>query len=225
MAEAIHEIFKNIFGTNVWLATILISMIPIIELRGGIPFGMDKSLWGDVALSSWKSFSFSFLGSCLVVPFLALLFLPIINWLKKTKLFKNLATSIENMIKKKSTKIEADANKNLENVNEEKPKKFNKQYFIKIFGVFLFVAIPLPLTGVWTGTAIAVLLNFNFIETCITVILGNFVAGIIMMTICSIFPNFTNIILIVFLALALIFIIFAIIKNKINKNKLNKENK
>lgn len=220
MVDAIQEIFKNIFGNNVEIATILISMIPIVELRGGIPFGMDKSLWGDVVLSSWQSFGYSFLGSCLVIPILALLFLPIINWLKKTKLFKNLAMSIENMIKKKSDKIEADASKNLEEKAEDvKSKKFNKQYFIKLFGVFAFVAIPLPLTGVWTGTAIAVLLNFNFIETCLTVILGNFVAGIIMMTLCAIFPNFTNIILFVFLSLALIFIIFAIIKSKINKNK------
>lgn len=218
MIEAIHEVFKSIFGNNVELATILISMIPIIELRGGIPFGMDKSLWKDVALSSWESFGFSYLGSCLVVPILALLFLPIINWLKKTKLFKNIATSIENRIKEKSDKINADANKDDEQ-KEIKNKKFNKSYFAKLFGVFIFVAIPLPLTGVWTGTAIAVLLNFNFLETCITVILGNFVAGIIMMTICSIFPNFTNIILIVFLSLALIFIIYAIIKNKLNKNK------
>lgn len=218
MIEAIHEVFKSIFGNNVELATILISMIPIIELRGGIPFGMDKSLWKDVALSSWESFGFSYLGSCLVVPILALLFLPIINWLKKTKLFKNIATSIENRIKEKSDKINANANKGDEQ-KEIKNKKFNKSYFVKLFGVFIFVAIPLPLTGVWTGTAIAVLLNFNFLETCITVILGNFVAGIIMMTICSIFPNFTNIILIVFLSLALIFIIYAIIKNKLNKNK------
>ena len=141
MTEAIHEIFKNIFGNNVELATILLSMLPIIELRGGIPFGMDKSLWGDVALSSWGAFGYSFLGSSLVVPVLALLFLPIINWLKKTKLFKNLATSIENMIKKKSDKIEADANKDVVEVEGEKNKKFNKQYFIKLFGVFIFSEI------------------------------------------------------------------------------------
>lgn len=219
MVEAIHELFKNIFGNNVVLATILISVLPIIELRGGIPFGMDKSLWGDFALSSWESFGVSFLGSSLIAPILALLFLPIITWLKKTKLFRNMATAIENRIKSKSQKIEADAVKNGEAVNS---KKLTKQYFLKMFGVFIFVAVPLPLTGIWTGTAIAVFLNFNFWETCLTVILGNLVAGIIMMTICAIFPNFTNIILIVFLCLAVIFIIFALIKSKISKNKLNK---
>lgn len=223
MVEFIHGIFKNIFGNNVALATTLISMVPIIELRGGIPFGMDKTLWGNYALSSWKSFGFSFLGSCLVVPVLALLFLPIINWLKKTKLFKKMATGIENMIKKKSDKIEADST-NTEVKENANNKKFTKQYFIKLFGVFMFVAVPLPLTGVWTGTAIAVLLNFNLVETCLSVILGNLVAGIIMMTICAIFPNFTNIILIVFLSLTLIFIIFAIIKHLISKNKSHKIN-
>lgn len=214
MIEFIHEIFKNIFGNNVELATVLISMVPIIELRGGIPFGMDKTLWGNFALSTWQSLGFAFLGSCLVVPIIALLLKPIINFLKKTKVFKRMAEAIESRIKKQSEKIEEDAKAELVT-----KKKFSKVYLGKILGVFLFVAIPLPLTGVWTGTAIAVFLNFNFLETCVTVVLGNLVAGIIMTTICAFFPNFTNIILIVFLSLSLIFIIFAIIKSKINKNK------
>jgi len=240
MVETIQEIFKNIFNDNAWLATMIISMIPIVELRGGIPFGMSKSFWGANALTNWESLGWSFLGSSIVVPFLALLFLPIINWLKTTKLFKKFATKIEDMIKSKSQKISDKANSETENQqmidvnnlsdtieNDKQPakeenvkkNKFNKQFFAKYFGVMLFVAIPIPLTGVWTGTAIAVMLGLKFWQTCSVVIIGNLIAGVIMQTICAIFPNFTTWILIIFLAITFILIIFGIIKNKIRKNK------
>lgn len=251
MSEIIGEIFKNIFGDNVILATILISMIPIVELRGGIPFGMSKAFWGKNALSSWQAFGWSVLGSCLVVPVLALFFLPVINWLKKTKLFKKFAEKIENMIKSKSANIQGkldkaeeesnvvDANKaeqtnvvndnvnetnseskeNAVAVNKVEDKKLNKQFWIKFFGVLAFVAIPIPLTGVWTGTAIAVMIGLDFKWTCLSVITGNLIAGVIMQTICAIFPNFTTTILLIFLGITALLIIFSLIKNKINKNK------
>ena len=173
MSEIIQEIFKNIFGNNSILATILISTLPIIELRGGIPFGMSKTFWGSHALTSWESFGYAFLGSSLVVPILALIFLPVINWLKKTKLFKNLATKIENSIKSKSKKLEenysTNSNDELDKTEETKESVdkrkvvYNKKFFLKLLGVFAFVAIPLPLTGVWTGTAIAVMLGIPYI--------------------------------------------------------------
>ena len=291
MTEAIQEFFKTIFGNNVVLATIIISMLPIIELRGGIPFGMSKTFWGQHALSSWQSLWFSFLGSSLVVPILALLLMPILNWLKKTKAFKKLATKFENSIKAKSQKIGNQSNAHVdtmptdmdnsienavENINtqavvdtqnhvgdhllanniddikqmaESKTKNvdnqksnqntnkllasdtkttvgktknkivYNKKFFAKLFGVMLFVAIPLPLTGVWTGTAIAVMLGIPFVWTCVSVILGNLIAGIIMQTICSIFPNFTTWILIAFLCLTLLLVLVGFVKNKIKKHK------
>lgn len=238
MTETIQELFKNIFGDNVVLATIIISMLPIIELRGGIPFGMSKTFWGSHALTSWKSMWWAFLGSSLVVPILALVLIPILNWLKKTKLFRKLATKFENSIKAKSKKIEEkyknespaleEVETEQENVNnaqlsESKPKiVYNKKFFAKLFGVMLFVAIPLPLTGVWTGTAIAVMLNIPFCWTCLAVILGNLIAGIIMQTICAIFPNFTTWILVIFLCLTVLLLLTAFIKNKI-KTKNPKE--
>ena len=246
MTEIIQEFFKNIFGDNVVLATIIISMLPIIELRGGIPFGMSKTFWGANALSSWKSFIFSFWGSSIVVPIIALLLIPCLNWLKKTKIFKKLALKIENHFKQKSNRMKENIDKNndlqdnvldesnknditnetgvvSENSNEIKnikPKiRYNKKFFLKLLSIMLFVAIPLPLTGVWTGTALAVMLNIPFGWTCLIVILGNLIAGVIMQTICAIFPNFTTWILIAFLVLTLILIIYYCIKNKMSKKK------
>jgi len=56
MTELIGEIFSTIFNGNVALATVIVSMVPIMELKGGIPFGMSKAFWGDLALSRWEAF-------------------------------------------------------------------------------------------------------------------------------------------------------------------------
>ena len=56
MTEWLKNFFVAIFGTNSALATLIISMVPIIELRGAIPFGSAVSLWGENALPLWKSF-------------------------------------------------------------------------------------------------------------------------------------------------------------------------
>ena len=68
MTEFIENIFSTIFGNNVILATILIALVPIIELKGAIPFSMSAEIWGNSALSLWPAFFCGLLGSCLVVP-------------------------------------------------------------------------------------------------------------------------------------------------------------
>lgn len=205
-----QEFFAKIFGDNVILATVLIAMLPIVELRGAIPFGMSVSFWGEKALTATQSFLWSFLGSSLVVPILALIFIPVLNWLKGTKLFHNIAEKLENRIKTKSDKIEDDA---------KSDKKNRSKFWLKAVGLFVFVAIPLPLTGVYTGTCIGVMLGFNFWQTCGIVIAGNLCAGLIMTFVCSVFPQFTNIILYVFLALVVFFVLYEVIKGLVKKNK------
>ncbi len=222
MTEAIQKFFSSTFGGSAIVATILIAILPIIELRGAIPFGMSVQLWGDLALTNWQSFLFSFLGSSLVVPLLALLFIPILNWLKSTKWFHKLAVKFENRIKNKSAKIEEDANnKSVEykvDVNAA-PKKYDKKFWIKFFGVFMFVAIPLPLTGVYTGTCIAVMLGLGFGWTCLSVISGNAIAGLIMTLLSTVFEGYTHIILYVFLGLVVVFALYGVISSAIKKRK------
>ena len=84
----------------------------------------------------------------------------------------------------------------------------------------IFVAIPLPLTGVWMGTCLAVVLGLNFWETMASTIVGNLIAGIIISTICVIFPQFTHWLIYIFLILVIIVTLFEIIRNKIIKNKI-----
>ena len=233
MTEFIRDLFANIFGENVILATILIAMLPIIELRGAIPFAMSIDFWGSNALSNIGAFLYSFIGSSLVVPILALLFIPFLNWLKKTKWFSGLANKIENRIKEKTNKIEEDV-KNKELATEHKEKieqvedkktqsRYNKKFWLKALGLFAFVAIPLPLTGVYTGTCVGVMLGFNFWETCGIVIFGNLCAGLIITFVCSIFPAFTTIILYIFLGAIVLLLLYGFIKGLVAKKKQKTE--
>ena len=212
MTTWLKTLFVTIFGTNSPLATIIISMIPIIELRGAIPFGAAVSLWGDAVLPVWKSFLFAVLGSSIICVVLTFLFWPLFKWLKSTKGFKKLADKIENKLQKKSKNI----NDKAEIETEEK-----KGYFVKFMGVLLFVAIPLPLTGVWTGTCLALFLGLSKKDTILSVLIGNLIAGVIMMIISYFFADNTMIVLLAFLALVVIFALVILFKSLIDKHKKN----
>ncbi len=221
MTAAISAFFASIFGNNIVLATMLVSMLPLFELRGAIIFASSVELWGAVTLTPWLAYLFSFLGSSLVVPVIALLFTPIVNWLKRTKLFKKLGDAIYNMVSKKSQKIQNDANVINEDVSVSEIEKQKKLRIKKMLGIFCFVAIPLPLTGVWTGTAIAVVLGMKFGDILISVISGNAVAGLIITLLTLILGDKSIYGLYAFVALVVVFILvsvtIALVKRAKNK--------
>jgi len=212
MTEFLNNLFATIFNDNIILATILIAMLPVIELRGAIPFATNTGFWGSLAMNQWESFGWSLFGSSLVVPVIALIFLPIIKWLKKTKLFNKLATSIENNIKNKSSGIEK---------SDEKSKIFSKAYWKKLLAIFTFVAIPLPFTGVWTGTCIAVFVGLDYVSTCVTVIAGNIVAGLLITLILQFFPWLNDWLFYIFMVLIVLILIYGFIKYLLKKRKTN----
>ena len=200
-------------------------MLPIIELRGAIPFAMSIDFWGINAINNVSAFWWSFLGSSLVVPIIALLFIPFVNWLKRTKLFSKLALRLESEIKQKTDKINKDAEEKsqsyIEKIDTNSSEKQNKKTWLRVLGLFFFVAVPLPLTGVWTGTCIGVMLGFNFWQTCAIVIGGNLMAGLIVTFVCSIFPAFTTIILYIFVGFIVALLLFGLIKRVVKRNVFN----
>ena len=214
MSEWIKELFVQIFGSHSEIATFIISMIPIVELRGAIPFGAATSFWGENALGLWASFGVSVLGSTLVCVILTFLFWPIFNWLKKTKWFKKLADFIERKLNKNSKSID-------EKTKGEKDTK--KIFWLKFWGVFVFVAIPLPLTGVWTGTCLGLFLGLSKMHTMISVISGNVVAGLIMTLVSHFFADNTMIVLLAFLILVVVFVLYEVAKSLIQNHKNKKK--
>ena len=155
LAEFFVELFSGFtdlkFGKE--LVIFIISMMPILELRGGL---IAATLLG---LQGLPSFIICFIGNILPIPFILWLITPIFNYLKKTKLFSGVVNKLENKAMSKKEQIER----------------------LQYIGLMLFVGIPLPGTGAWTGCLIAALLNMNRKKAMLYSILGVIMAGIIMM--------------------------------------------
>ena len=202
------ELLTNIFGSNSELATFLISMVPLIELKGAIPLGVS-SIWGTAALHTWQAFLWALFGSCLVVPIIALIFRPIYNWMKDKKFFKVIVDFVVGDVVKRSDEVNA----------KNQTKSSRRLFWLKVTTVLLFVAFPVPLTGVWTGTCFAILLGLNFWVACATVILGNTICGVIVTFICQVFPQITDILLIIFLLLIVAAVITKVVLHVIKKRR------
>lgn len=129
-----------------------VSMLPILELRGGM---VAASLLGV----PWaKAFIICVIGNMLPIPFILLFIKQIFKLLKKISFMNKIITKLE-------TKA------------DEKGSKINKS---RNLGLFMFVAVPLPGTGAWTGALIATMLDIRMRRSFPIIILGVITAGIIM---------------------------------------------
>lgn len=207
MIEAIENFIVNIFGGNSFWATFFISMIPVIELKGAVPFGMSKEIFGENALSAFSAWAASATGSLLPAFFLVWLFVPVMNWLKKTKLFKSLSKRLEDRFLSNAEKIKTDA----QNVKH--------QFWKKWFGLMIFVAIPLPLTGAWTGSAIAGYLGLGYLNSILAIFVGNIIAGGIVVLLCTVFAGYEGYVFLAFVVMLVAVVIYKLIKGAIDKKK------
>lgn len=195
------EFIRELVGNDLW-ATIIMSLVPLIELKGGIVFARG------LGFDFFYAFLLAYLGSTLVFFPIYFLLKPILNLIKKIKIFARLAYKIEDYFNSKAKEsLEKQTGKN---------KKRDVE-FLKKLGVFIFVAIPLPMTGVWTGTAIAVFLNLKFKDAILPVVIGNLVAGLIISILAQICISLWSIevldyILYGLFALALILLVVVIVK-------------
>ncbi len=143
------------------LVAFLISIVPILELRGGL---VAASILGV----DWRlAFPLCVIGNVLPVPFILLFIDKIFSFIKKTK-FHKLAEFFEKKANGKSEKI--------------------LKY--KEWGLFAFVAVPLPGTGAWMGALIASLLRLDAKKSTFIISLGVITAGIIMSIISYVLPRF-----------------------------------
>ena len=206
------EFISSIFGNDI-ISTLVMSFIPLIELKGGIVFARG------VNIGSFESLGLAYLGSTIAFLPVFFLLIPILKLLKKIKFVHKFADKIEAYFQGK-------AQETLSKEQGKQSRKAMSETFIKQLGVFIFVAIPLPMTGVWTGTAIAVFLNLKFYQTILPVLIGNLVAGGIILGLAEFCIAVWNInsldyILWGLLALAVILLVFTIVK--ISKKKPNQQ--
>ena len=150
-AQSIVAFIIGIFGVSAGkiIGITFISMIPIIELRGSIPVGFVMGLpW-------YASLVCSIIGNMLPVPVILLFVVKVFEFMKK----HNILTKFVNKMEQKAM---------------NRSEKVSKGEF---WGLMLFVAIPLPGTGAWTGALIAALLKMNRRDAFLSILLGVTVAG------------------------------------------------
>lgn len=135
-----------------YVYVLFISMVPIIELRGAMP---AASILG---LPFLPSLVVAIIGNLIPVPFILFFIKAVCGWMKKAEHLKKIPLYLEKKVEK----------------NKEKVTKYGK------WGLYLFVAIPLPGTGAWTGALIASFLNFKNKDSFIAIAGGVVTAGVIM---------------------------------------------
>lgn len=152
--ESLAIWFANTLGKYISkeIVIFIISMIPILELRGGL---VAASL---LNVSITTAIPICIVGNIIPIPFILLFIKQIFKWLKKIKLFRGMIERLEARAMGKSESI--------------------KKY--EFWGLVLFVGIPLPGTGAWTGSLIAALLDIDFKKAILAELLGIIIATVIM---------------------------------------------
>lgn len=197
MAESLGRFLLGIFGGNKYVATLFVSMFPLIELKGAIPIGT-----GLFGLNLWVTAGVAYLGSTLISIVEFFILLPVFALLKKIGFIRKLVEKVEAIFKNKAAEIA----KKTDGSTESEAKK------IMMISLFVFVAVPFPVTGVWTGTAIAVFLGLKFRESVLPIAGGNLIAGAIITLLTLFFKDYVDIIIYVLFAIAIAMLVVFIVK-------------
>lgn len=159
----LQEILLQIFRYP-WMVVVLLATLPIVEARLAIPMAISYGYSGITP------FLLGFAGSTLMAPLLLIILMPLIEWLSKTRLFKKLGQTLYDKFAEKSKSVDNDSGD-----------------LKKMLAIFLFVAVPLPLTGVWTGCAVASICKLKFGKSLASIVAGNLVACAILSVLCTLF--------------------------------------
>jgi len=147
----------------IWFRIFFFSMIPWFESRYVIPYAMLGMGW-----EWWQAMPFAVLGNMLPIPFILLFFKYVEKWLRNFKFWTKIMDWLFARTRKR-----ADA----------KIKRY------EYLGLLLFVAIPLPFTGAWTGALIAYLFDLKFTKSLITIFIGVLIAASVMILVTMFFGN------------------------------------
>ena len=140
-----------------YIITFLIAMIPLVELRGAVPYAISSGI------PLWQALLIGVIGNMLPVPIIFFFARHILEWGKEKPLIGNFFTWCLNKGHRGGQKLEEAAG--------------DKGIF---WALLLFVGIPLPGTGAWTGTLAASILDWDFKRSVLAVMLGVVLAGLIM---------------------------------------------
>lgn len=146
------QLWLNTTQTGEFLFTALVSMLPVVELRGGIPFGVAAGLALPLATLA------AIIGNMLPIPFLILFTRRVLQWLRRR------VPRLERLVSR------------LEQRAEDK-KELVLRY--KFWGLLILVAIPLPGTGAWTGALVAAVMDLRLKSALPAIFGGVVIAAVI----------------------------------------------
>ena len=187
------------------LVVILVAMIPTLESKIAIPLGLSYAVWGEGTLSPILSFVCAYLGSMIPCIFVLLL----------TRKIKNKTSGFVH-------------DKFFSKVSEKYQKRLEKlsgkgKTIYKLTALSFFVAIPLPLTGVYAGSLIGGLSNLKIWQSFIAIAIGELISCTVVILLCTLFENSAFYVLIASLILVVLFVLFDLILMLIKKYRLNKK--
>lgn len=159
MTDTLYAFFQDRFPPE--LAAFIISMLPIVELRGGLIFA------SILKIPFAQAFIICYLGNILPIPFILFFLRKIFKWLKRFRPTARLVIKLEEKGHKAAAKLGSS----------------------EIPGLFAFVAVPLPGTGGWTGALISVILDMQIRRAFPTIALGILAAGGIMSVLAYLIPG------------------------------------
>lgn len=137
-----------------YIKLLILSMVPIIELRGAIPLGISLNL------NPIHLYISCVLGSTIVAIPVVLMFRQVIQYLRKRKYFNKIIKWIDKKIEGRAKKLKA----------------------ASIIGLIIFVGVPLPTTGSWSAAALASILKMRIKDAILGIFIGNAIAGMIMLS-------------------------------------------
>ena len=165
--EEIGKFFASLPGE---LYVLIISALPLVELRGAIPVGAIAGLpW-------YTNIPLALIGNMIPVPLILLFITRIFDWMTKFKIFRPIITWLRKKANKHSDKILGDE---AELYTEKKPER--RSMSIGVFvGLLTFVALPIPGTGAWTGALVAALFDLPRKQSTVAIFIGVVICSVIM---------------------------------------------
>ena len=146
-------LFNWLLGAGRELAVVIISMVPLVELRGAVPLGVA------VGMPVTTLIPLAILGNMIPIPFLLFFGEKILDWVCTLRPFTKFSTAYKNKLLSKTDQV----------------TKYAR------IGLFLFVAVPLPGTGAWSGALIATILKMPKAKALVSILGGVVTAGLIML--------------------------------------------
>ncbi len=192
---SLTDFISNNFENCVWLAIIIVSMIPTLESKIAVPLAMNKDIWGESAFSPILAMLIAFAGS--LIPSLLIMF-------------------ISRRLKKRATGFIT--SKYIQKGQQITEEESNFKKYLLLTG---FVAVPFPLTGVWSGSLIAGLTDLDIKWSFLSIAIGSLISSGAITLLCCLFSTSITYILIISLIIIIAFLLVDFFLSFFKRKKSN----